>query len=49
MRERLEALAAFQPIFEREGFSFAKDIPCRRAGDMTVLGGTALGQDARLA
>lgn len=47
VRERLEALAAFQPVFEREGFRFAEDIPCRTEGDLIVLGGTALGEDAR--
>ena len=46
LRERLEALAAFRPVFEREGFSFAQDIPCRMEGDMIVLGGIRLGQDA---
>ena len=46
LRERLEALAAFRPVFEQGGFRFAEDIPSRQDGDMIVLGGTELGEDA---
>ena len=47
LRERLAALAAFRPVFEQEGFSFAEEILGQWDGDMIVLGGTALGEDAR--
>ena len=46
LRERLEALAAFRSVFEQEGFVFADEIPTRADGDLIVLGGTSMGDEA---
>jgi ADP-ribosylglycohydrolase len=45
LQERLEALAAFRPVFEREGFVFADEIPARADGDLIVLGGSSMGEE----
>ena len=44
-RERLQALASFGPVFERDGFVFAEQIPSRQKNGNTFLGGATLSED----
>lgn len=46
LRERLGALASFQPIFEQEGYAFAETVPARRDGDLITIGWVRLGDEA---
>jgi ADP-ribosyl-[dinitrogen reductase] hydrolase len=46
LRERLAALAAFGPVFEREGFVFADYVPPIRHGDAMIVGHHGLTPDA---
>jgi len=47
LQERLRALAAFRPIFGRDGFVLATTIPSRVEDGIIVLGGSILAEDAR--
>ena len=46
LSERLRALAAFQTVFDRDGFVFSEQVPSRTEDGLIVLGGTALGEDS---
>lgn len=46
LRERLAALAAFQPVVERDRFRFSEEVPPHQVGEMMVLGGTDYSEHA---
>ncbi len=46
LRKRLQALAAYGPVFEAEGFRFAEQMPGSMEDGIIVLGGSALTPDA---
>lgn len=47
LRQRLEALARFRRVFDRDGFAFAEEVPAQHDNSSVTMGWISLGEEAQ--